>query len=249
MGQLGCLHEPPEEGIRLVDTPEAEQGAQHEGSVAHPAEAAVPFALAADHFGQRGRCRRSDRFRGGMDEELQCQGAAHDGISPLGPRSQALGPVPPHRSRRRQSALDVAPAGNHERFLVPSAQREQGPHPGGGIEVPPDRSRRQLRLTSAPRTQRHGIGTLRGHWYPGSSADAGRSSPADSAARPQTVRRGRARTLPLIRRRGGRQAQSVSPGQQAQPVDRSVQGDQGDGPPVADRRVVAKRDIAACPAG
>src|SRR5512146_982050 len=48
VGQLGCLHEPPEEGIRLVDTPEAEQGAQHEGSVPHPAEPVVPVALAAD---------------------------------------------------------------------------------------------------------------------------------------------------------------------------------------------------------
>jgi hypothetical protein len=26
--------------------------------------------------------------------------------------------VPPHRSRRRQAALDVAPTGDHERFLV-----------------------------------------------------------------------------------------------------------------------------------
>jgi len=38
------------------------------------------------------------------------------------------------------------------------------------------------------------------------------SSPADSAARPQTVRQGKARTLPPIRRRGGRRAQPVSPG-------------------------------------
>jgi hypothetical protein len=61
----------------------------------------------------------------GHDEELQCQGAAHDGISPLGPRPQALGPVPPHRSRRRQLALDVAPAGDHEPVQLSTVQLGQ----------------------------------------------------------------------------------------------------------------------------
>ena len=174
MRQLRGVQQPPEERFALVGQPRLHQRVEHERRVTNPAEAVVPVALAADLLGQRCRGRGRDRARGRVDQQLQRQGAADDGLSPLDPRPQALGPVPPHRSGRRQPALDVATAGDHERFLVSSAQREESPSPGYRIELPSDRSRRQLRLASAPRTQRQGIATLRGHWHPSPSADAGR---------------------------------------------------------------------------
>ena len=98
VGQLGCLHQPPEESIGLLHAPEAEQRAQHKRGIPHPAVAVVPVALTAHYLGERRRRRRRDCPRGSVDEQFQHQRAARNGIGPPTRVAQTLGPaLPPLR--------------------------------------------------------------------------------------------------------------------------------------------------------
>ena len=61
MAELGCVEQPPEERLALPRAAELQQGVERERGVAHPTEAIVPVALAADLLGQGGGSRRRDR--------------------------------------------------------------------------------------------------------------------------------------------------------------------------------------------
>jgi hypothetical protein len=81
-----------------------------------------------------------------------------------------------------------------------------------------------------------------GSWLKG---NASRTTPASASALAVTPRRhsarGRSRRLRIYGRRREPALDRQRQVREAQPVDRSVRSDQGDGPAVAGRRVVAKR--------
>ena len=92
VGELGRVQQPPEERLGLARAAELQEGLERECRVAHPAEAVVPVALAADLLGQRGGRRRRDRAGGRVEEQLERQRAADHGIAPRARRRRAARP-------------------------------------------------------------------------------------------------------------------------------------------------------------
>ena len=181
MRELGRVQQPPEERLRLARAPEVQEGLERECRVAHPAEAVVPVALAADLLGQRRGRRRRDRPGGRVEEQLERQRAADHGIAPRAVVRTLRGPAPPVGGQWRP---DVArPARASGRRAAPGGPRTARSAPSW-TRVPRT-VRRSPRRRSAPRPPprstpplRHGL-----RRRPGSGRDA------RSVAAPRRIRR------------------------------------------------------------
>ena len=125
MRQLRGVEKPREEGARLAVAAEGQQGLQGEGGIARPGEAVVPVACAADLLGQRRRRRGGDRPRGGVDEQLERERAAHDRLAPRPVVRPPARPVAPARGRLPNPRLDVGARRQDERLLVGGHQDDQ----------------------------------------------------------------------------------------------------------------------------
>src|SRR5437588_10899050 len=104
MRARGRPQEPQIRGVRLLELAEGEQRVQRQGQVAWPAVAIVVVALAADSLRQRGGGRGEDAAAGAVDEELEGERAADDGIPPAPVVVDRRAPAPPVLDRGVQPA-------------------------------------------------------------------------------------------------------------------------------------------------
>ena len=121
MGELGGVEQPPEERLGLARAAQLQEGVEREGGVAHPAEAVVPVAFAADLLGQRGGRGGGDRSGGGVEEQLERQGAADHGFAPRPVVGALRGPASPIGGGPFETRLDVLSAA--ERPAAPGGLR------------------------------------------------------------------------------------------------------------------------------
>ena len=170
VGQLRCVQQPPEERVGLARAAQVQQGVEREGRVAHPAEAVVPVALAADLLGQRGGRRRRDRPGRGVEEQLERQRAADHGVAPRTVVGALRGPAPPVGGRGFQPPLDVLARREDQRLLVGRAQRDQRRAGRSRLEAPGDRLVVDLRLAGVPGA--HGQRVAASRRRPGSGRGA-----------------------------------------------------------------------------
>ena len=152
-GELGCVQQPPEERLGLPRAAQMQERLEREGRVAHPAEAVVPVALAADLLGQRRRRRCRDRPGGSVEEELERQGAADHGVAPRAVVGALRGPAAPVRGRGLQTALDLLARREDQWLLVGAAQRDQRRLGLVQREAPEDRVIVDLRARRHPRSR------------------------------------------------------------------------------------------------
>ncbi len=151
MGQLGGLHQPPEEGINLGREAQLEEGVEDQGRVPDPAEAVVPVAHPADPFRKRRGGGGGDGPGRSEDEELEGEGAASHGLRPRTAVAGAAAPLPPADRRLVQATLDLRTGREHERLLIGGAQGDQRPAPRAGLEAAGNGpGGGHLRLTGAP---------------------------------------------------------------------------------------------------
>ena len=80
-GELRGVQEPAEERGALPHQAHRDEGVQHEGGIAQPAEAVVPVARRPDRLGQGGRGGRHHRSRLAEGQQAQRDQAAHDGVA------------------------------------------------------------------------------------------------------------------------------------------------------------------------
>ena len=154
VGQLRRVQQPPEERLGLARAAQLQERLEREGRVAHPAEAVVPVALAADLLGQRRRGRCRDRPGGSVEEQLERQGAADHGVAPRALVGALRRPAAPVRGRRLQAAprpargsgRRVAPGGRRTARSTPIRTRSQ-------LEAPEDRVFVDLRPRRRPRSR------------------------------------------------------------------------------------------------
>ena len=147
VGELGCVEQPPEERLGLARAAQLQEGVERECRVAHPAEAVVPVALAADLLGQGGGRRRRDRSGGSVEEQLERQRAADHGVAPGAVVRALRSPAPPVGGRGFEACLDLLAAREDQWLLVGRAQRDQR---RAGLLVPRSAQRSPLRR-AAPR--------------------------------------------------------------------------------------------------
>src|SRR5207253_2959629 len=74
---------------------------------------------------ERGRRRGGDRARRRVNEELERERAAQDGVLPWSVVSPSVTPVAPRTGRRVDASLDLGTGGQNERLLVGAAEDEQ----------------------------------------------------------------------------------------------------------------------------
>ena len=137
VGELGRVQQPPEERLGLARAAQMQERLEREGRVAHPAEAVVPVALAADLLGQRRRGRCRDRPGGGVEEQLERQRAADHGVAPRAVVGALRGPAAPVRGRgvqtaprpARASGRPVAPGGRRTARSTPSSDSSSAKRP------------------------------------------------------------------------------------------------------------------------
>ena len=171
VGQLRRVQQPPEERLGLARAAELQQGVEREGRVAHPAEAVVPVALAADLLGQRRGRRRRDRPRRGVEEQLERQRAADHGVAPRAVVGALRGPAPPVGGRGVQPPLDVLARREDQRLLVGRAQRDQRRAGRSCLEAPEDRLVVDLRLAGLPGADRQRVAASDGDRDPAAALD------------------------------------------------------------------------------
>ena len=171
VGELGGVEQPPEERLGLARAAQLQQGVERERRVAHPAEAVVPVALAADLLGQGGGRRRRDRPGGGVEEQLERQRAADHGVAPRAVVRALRGPAPPVGGRRFQACLDVLAPREDERLLVGRAQRDHRRARRSCLEAPEDRLLVELRLAGLPGADRQRVGACDGDRDPAAALE------------------------------------------------------------------------------
>ena len=176
------------EGARLVDVAADHQRVEGQAGVAHPAEAIVPVAHAADLLGQRRRRRRDDAAGRRVGQRLQREQRAHDGVAPRPLVGAAAGPLAPE-------ALGRAPA-------PASASSAPAPARATGSQVSCERD--ALALRDVEQLRRHGRRRARGAPAPRRTSASG---PAMKRSAVRVARRSRARPC---RSRSGRRASSRS---------------------------------------
>ena len=125
--------QPVAPALRLLVIAGVHQGEQRQRRVAHPAEAVVPVAVAADPLGQRGGRRRHDAAGRAEGERLERDERAGDRVLPGAERLPAAGPLGPvafgvpqcgvGRKRFRNAQVRGAVA-QHERHAIAFADGE-----------------------------------------------------------------------------------------------------------------------------
>src|SRR5207244_8652953 len=93
--------------VRLLVVAEPEQRVERPARVADPAEAVVPVAAAAEPLREGGRGRGHDRAGGRVDEQLEHEETADDGLAPGAVVARAAAPRRPEATRPLEPALGV----------------------------------------------------------------------------------------------------------------------------------------------
>ena len=179
LGQARGVHQPPEEGVRLVVVAEPQHRVERPARVAQPGEAVVPVAAAADPLRQRGGRRGDDRSRRREGEQLERQRAAGDGLRPGALVAEAPGPLRPEAPGELEPPLRVLATGDHGRLAGGAGQREHGALAGRQRELAADRTVVQLAVARAEETEHERLG-------PGLREPAARAT-LDARLRPAVV--------------------------------------------------------------
>ena len=135
---VGAVPNPVDEVGRLLRKPGAEQGGNAIGSIAQPAIAVVPVAIAARVFGDRRCRRRAERAGGSVGEQLDHErGAAHGVLE--GPGVETLiQPALPELARAIRQLRGIAAAWKlPPQREVPLAEAEREPFLATRLEREP----------------------------------------------------------------------------------------------------------------
>ena len=125
MRALDRVQQPAQRGMDELQPPDAHERVDREGRVAHPREAVVPVAVAADLLGKR-RCRGGGhRSRRRVSQQLERERAAQHLVRPGPVVLVPLDPALPPLRRRAQAPLDAPAVGRGKRAVDAEDEREE----------------------------------------------------------------------------------------------------------------------------